>query len=149
MCPPYENTHETPLILTSSILQVCPKESDGQVFWPKTNNLNCARSKPFCLSNNMEILSRCCKLEGQWEDTPSCSHYQETTSNPCPDNFDWKSNICIFVINDSVYPPECPYKENLPFSQYVSLVDSQLFPIWMPVMREIGDYGVGKQYLLV
>lgn len=127
-------------------MQVCPNEQDGQVRWPDTNSLDCSRSNPFCLSDDMEILSRCCDSEGRWADAPSCASYQDTITNPCPDRFDWKSDICIFVIEDSVYPPECPYKENLPFARYISLLDSQLFPIWMPVTRNIEDYGVGEQY---
>lgn len=93
----------------------------------------------------MDIMSRCCNSEGNWADAPTCSSYQKAITNPCPDDFDWKSNICIFVLPNSTYPPQCPYDENLSFSQYVSVLDSQVFPIWMPVERNVGDYGLGRQ----
>ncbi|KAJ8925519.1 hypothetical protein NQ315_009358, partial [Exocentrus adspersus] len=91
----------------------------------------------------MEIVSRCCDDEGNWYAAPICSYHQGLITNPCPDNFDWVEKICIYILENTTYPPQCPYEENLPFNQYVSILNPELLPIWMPVKREVvGDYGI-------
>ncbi|KAJ8978833.1 hypothetical protein NQ317_010833 [Molorchus minor] len=123
---------------------ICPEQIVGNLTWPETKGSSCARSTPLCINDQMEITTRCCDAQGNWEDLPSCRYIQEEIKSPCPRFVtQWSKSMCIIVIEDTAYPPKCPYEETLPFLTYIESVDPAFFPIWMPISRYIGAYGIG------
>ncbi|KAJ8935161.1 hypothetical protein NQ314_012980 [Rhamnusium bicolor] len=118
---------------------------DGDVLWPQTEASTCVKSNPFCIDKNMEIVTRCCDANRNWENSPHCDYFQNTIKSPCPDDFitNFVKKTCIFVIKESTYPPVCPYEEKLPFFEYIHDIDPTLLPVWMPVVRNTGKYGLG------
>ncbi|KAJ8942658.1 hypothetical protein NQ318_013371, partial [Aromia moschata] len=142
-----------PFFIASSVLllivcgtkgddELCPNQTENNVSWPATDTSYCSKSQPLCITEKMEIASRCCTEGGKWEDAPTCRTVQSKIASPCPDPVHyWSKEICILIIPNTSYPPKCPYEETMSFFDYVNYVDPTLLPVWMPVERHTGNYG--------
>ncbi|CAH0551352.1 unnamed protein product [Brassicogethes aeneus] len=62
--------------------------------------------------------------------------------SPCPEKFisDDGSQTCMLLLENTSYPPQCPYKGNVPFEVYKDLIIPYL-PIWLPLEKNITNYG--------
>lgn len=60
----------------------------------------------------------------------------------CPENFTEAQNFCYKLSSPSQYPPECPFKDVLPFDTYKDVITE---PVWMPVLRNLSN-GLGYLY---
>ncbi|KAG5881414.1 hypothetical protein JTB14_008925 [Gonioctena quinquepunctata] len=100
----------------------CPEEVTEQVKWPRTRKYSCTISEPPCISDKMDLLQRCCSENETWDPAPDCFLIQETINNPCP-HVQKSATTAVFSSSETQH--------------------SDVLPIWVPVIREVGVYGLG------
>lgn len=102
-----------------------------------------ATSTPPCLNENFFIIRRPCKADG-WAPEPNCSYLQNELIR-CPEGFTYlqEYDICYIITDIMEFPPNCPYDNAIPFTDYVNKVKAGV-PIWVPVHRNVTNGSTGR-----
>ncbi|XP_076257475.1 uncharacterized protein LOC143194713 isoform X1 [Rhynchophorus ferrugineus] len=137
----------TDIIETTTYPQICYQINQTvngvNIVWPEQPLGLSVWSTPLCLNETYKIIKRTCIFGddgSMWNFEPNCTRLQATITNPCPTGLSYiQGKYCYTVIDNTVFPPQCPYQETLGWSKY-SRLNLTKKPIWMPLKREQNQY---------
>lgn len=89
-------------------------------------------------------MRRRCHPDGGWSLEPDC-YYLQNELIRCPEGFTFleEHDICYSITDPIQFPPNCPFEDALPFTDYVDKVNVGV-PIWVPVHRNIKNGRTGR-----